>query len=129
MQRCLFLSGSSKAASPLLNNYAVCMMVLFYLYQTGALHSVDELRTRDKDLKTCVIEKWDCSFSKLDPRKEPVSLSIPDVYSGFFKFYAKVEFSKHVMCLKSGESQDVKSCAIKKGNECCDQAGVGRIID
>ncbi|XP_039254761.2 speckle targeted PIP5K1A-regulated poly(A) polymerase-like [Styela clava] len=97
------LAGSNQSARSMLNNYAVTLLVLFYLYQKKEIYTLEEIRSMDENLQSCVIETWDCSFpntSFLTSDKE--SYSLPELFAGFFHFYTKFEFSKNILSLKSG---------------------------
>ncbi|XP_043283794.1 speckle targeted PIP5K1A-regulated poly(A) polymerase-like [Venturia canescens] len=92
------LSGHGK-----FNNYAIIMMVIFYLQQpeTKMLPSIADL------LKNCDVA-YQCDQSDFNQSiKFPCSenmLSITELLTGFFKFYLHFPFDKKVICPLDGHA-------------------------
>lgn len=88
------------------------MLVIFYMNQTDELFTLNEMRVKGETAQPCVIENWDCSFSIMDPRKKQ-DRSLQDLFAGFFKFYAKFEFTNKVICMNKGDAEDVKDFSLR----------------
>lgn len=93
------LSGTGR-----LTNYALTMMVIFYLQQpeVGILPPVEKLQ---RDLDTAyIVDFWNAGFST---RKLPPTVNksaVHDILGSFFQFYDKFDFDNEVVCPYYGRS-------------------------
>ncbi|KAL1264023.1 hypothetical protein QQF64_004378 [Cirrhinus molitorella] len=100
------LAGNLSGPGPLLNNYALTLLVIFYLQNRDppVLPSVNHLKNMACEEEECVIEEWDCTFPS-QPFIVPSSKNTEDLCTllfGFFTFYLKFDFSASVVCLRDG---------------------------
>ncbi|XP_072312353.1 speckle targeted PIP5K1A-regulated poly(A) polymerase [Eucyclogobius newberryi] len=108
------LAGNPSGAGPLLNNYALTLLVIFYLQNCNppVLPTVDQLKHMACEEEECVIESWDCTFPTqaiaVPPSKNTQDLC--GLLAGFFSFYAKFEFASSVISLRTGQSVPVETC-------------------
>ncbi|KAG5280247.1 hypothetical protein AALO_G00086760 [Alosa alosa] len=99
------LAGNPFGGGPLLNNYALTLMVMFFLQNRDppVLPSVDQLKNMACEEEECVIEGWDCTFPS-QPIAVPPSKNTEDLctlLAAFFSFYATFDFSASVLRDKS----------------------------
>lgn len=102
------LAGNTSGPGPLLNNYALTLLVIFYLQnrEPPVLPSVNQLKDMACEEEECVIEEWDCTFPS-QPFSVPPSTNTEDLctlLSGFFTFYSKFDFSASVVSLRDGRA-------------------------
>ncbi|XP_028825484.1 speckle targeted PIP5K1A-regulated poly(A) polymerase [Denticeps clupeoides] len=102
------LAGNPFGGGPLLNNYALTLLVIFYLQNRDppVLPSVDQLKSLACEEEVCVIEGWDCSFPS-QPFSVPPSQNTDNLcmlLSGFFSFYSQYDFSGSVISLREARS-------------------------
>ncbi|XP_026078744.1 speckle targeted PIP5K1A-regulated poly(A) polymerase [Carassius auratus] len=100
------LAGNLSGPGPLLNNYALTLLVIFYLQNRDppVLPSVNQLKNMACEEEECIIEEWDCTFPS-QPYSVPPSKNTEDLcnlLSGFFTFYSKFDFSASVVSLRDG---------------------------
>ncbi|XP_073684592.1 speckle targeted PIP5K1A-regulated poly(A) polymerase [Garra rufa] len=100
------LAGNLSGPGPLLNNYALTLMVIFYLQNRDppVLPSVNQLKNMACEEEECVIEEWDCTFPS-QPFIVPSSKNTEDLSTllfGFFTFYSKFDFPASVVSLRDG---------------------------
>ena len=103
------LAGGVHVSGPRLNNYAVTLLVLFYLQHTEKLPSLVNMR-RAVACERRVIEGWDCSFpanNEHSGNSDSCLEVLVDWASELFTFYSKVEFSKVVLSLDTASLRDV----------------------
>ncbi|XP_056626481.1 speckle targeted PIP5K1A-regulated poly(A) polymerase isoform X2 [Triplophysa dalaica] len=105
------LAGNSSGPGPLLNNYALTLLVIFYLQNRDppVLPSVNKLKSMACEEETCVIEEWDCTFPS-QPISVPGSKNTEDLCTllyGFFTFYSKFDFSASVVSLRDGRALSI----------------------
>ncbi|XP_067286197.1 speckle targeted PIP5K1A-regulated poly(A) polymerase [Pseudorasbora parva] len=100
------LAGSMSGPGPLLNNYALTLLVIFYLQNRDppVLPSVNQLKNMACEEEECVIEDWDCTFPS-QPFRVPPSKNTEDLCTllfGFFTFYSNFDFPASVVSLRDG---------------------------
>ncbi|XP_042199286.1 speckle targeted PIP5K1A-regulated poly(A) polymerase isoform X2 [Callorhinchus milii] len=104
------LAGNPFGGGPLLNNYAVTLLVVFFLQnRTPAIlptvNHLKELAGEDH----CIIDGWDCTFlndpSKVDASENSESLCV--LLADFFKLYAQFDFAGTVISLREGKARPV----------------------
>ncbi|XP_048026748.1 LOW QUALITY PROTEIN: speckle targeted PIP5K1A-regulated poly(A) polymerase [Megalobrama amblycephala] len=100
------LAGNLSGPGPLLNNYALTLLVIFYLQNRDplVLPSVNQLKNMACEEEECVIEEWDCTFPS-QPFSVPPSKNTEDLGTllfGFFTFYSKFDFPASVVSLRDG---------------------------
>uniref|UniRef100_S4RMI2 Terminal uridylyl transferase 1, U6 snRNA-specific n=1 Tax=Petromyzon marinus TaxID=7757 RepID=S4RMI2_PETMA len=100
------LAGNTSGGGPHLNNYALTLLVVYFLQtrQPPILPTVSRLKELAGEVETHVVDGWDCSFLSewtdecdTDNTDTPNSL-LPE----FFKFYASFDFSGSVISLREG---------------------------
>ncbi|KAJ0015823.1 hypothetical protein NQD34_014113 [Periophthalmus magnuspinnatus] len=114
------LAGNPSGGGPLLNNYALTLLVIFYLQNCDppVLPTVDQLKHMACEEEECVIEDWDCTFPT-QAIAVPASKNTQDLcglLAGFFSFYAKFEFTTSVISLRTGQSVPTETF-LKKADE------------
>ncbi|XP_030631588.1 speckle targeted PIP5K1A-regulated poly(A) polymerase [Chanos chanos] len=102
------LAGNPFGGGPLLNNYALTLLVIFYLQNRDppVLPSVEQLKDLACEEEVCVIEGWDCTFPS-QPISVPPSKNTEDLctlLAGFFSFYSQFDFSGSVISLREGRA-------------------------
>ncbi|KAI4887628.1 hypothetical protein NFI96_016632 [Prochilodus magdalenae] len=102
------LAGNPFGGGPLLNNYALTLLVFFYLQNVNppVLPSVEKLKNMACEEEQCVIDGWDCTFPS-QPFTVPPSQNTDDLctlLSGFFTFYSKFDFPGSVVSLREGRT-------------------------
>ncbi|CDQ69585.1 unnamed protein product [Oncorhynchus mykiss] len=107
------LAGNPSGAGPLLNNYALTLLVIFYLQKCDppVLPTLDQLKDMACEEEECVIEGWNCTFPS-QPIAVPPSKNTQDLcalLSGFFSFYAQFDFASSVISIREGCSLPVTS--------------------
>nr|CAB3267382.1 speckle targeted PIP5K1A-regulated poly(A) polymerase-like [Phallusia mammillata] len=93
------LAGGVHVNGPRLNNYAVTLMALFFLQNTGRMPSLKAMVASVSDTPV-LIDGFDCTLVETYPVCEPKG-SLGDLLADFFQFYSKVEFSKAVLNARS----------------------------
>ncbi|KAF4084603.1 hypothetical protein AMELA_G00108070 [Ameiurus melas] len=100
------LAGNPSGGGPLLNNYALTLLVLFYLQTVSppVLPTVEQLKHMACEEEECVIDGWDCTFPS-QPISVPASKNTDDLCTllfGFFTYYSKFDFPGSVVSLRAG---------------------------
>lgn len=100
------LAGNPSGGGPLLNNYALTLLVLFYLQTVSppVLPTVEQLKHMACEEEECVIDGWDCTFPS-QPISVPPSKNTDDLCTllfGFFTYYSKFDFPGSVVSLRAG---------------------------
>ncbi|TTT95465.1 Speckle targeted PIP5K1A-regulated poly(A) polymerase [Bagarius yarrelli] len=102
------IAGNPSGGGPLLNNYALTLLVLFYLQIVSppVLPSVEQLKNMACEEEECVIDGWDCTFPS-QPISVPPSKNTDDLCTllfGFFTYFSKFDFPGSVVSLREGRS-------------------------
>ncbi|XP_067825080.1 speckle targeted PIP5K1A-regulated poly(A) polymerase [Heptranchias perlo] len=101
------LAGNPFGGGPLMNNYAVTLLVVFFLQNRTppVLPTVNHLKELADEDDQCIIDGWDCTFpsdgSKIEPSANSESLCV--LLTEFYKFYAQFDFAGTVISLKEGK--------------------------
>ncbi|XP_067101075.1 speckle targeted PIP5K1A-regulated poly(A) polymerase [Osmerus mordax] len=100
------LAGNPSGAGPLLNNYALTLLVIYFLQNCDppVLPTVDQLKDMACEEEECVIEGWNCTFPS-QPIAVPPCSNTQDTYTllaAFFSFYANFDFASSVISLRQG---------------------------
>ncbi|XP_069501297.1 speckle targeted PIP5K1A-regulated poly(A) polymerase isoform X2 [Ambystoma mexicanum] len=100
------LAGNPFGGGPLLNNYALTLLVIFFL-QTRipmALPTLKTLKELADDNELLVVDGWDCTFpkdsSKLEPSANTETMCC--LLSEFFRFFSDFDFAGTVISLQDG---------------------------
>ncbi|XP_042297176.1 speckle targeted PIP5K1A-regulated poly(A) polymerase [Sceloporus undulatus] len=101
------LAGNPFGGGPLLNNYALTLLVLFFLQTRSppVLPTVARLRELLDDEEQTTVDGWDCSFpkdsAKWDPSRNKESLC--SLLAEFFHVFEDYDFSGCVISLQEGQ--------------------------
>ncbi|KAG8437922.1 hypothetical protein GDO86_008567 [Hymenochirus boettgeri] len=100
------LAGNPLGGGPLLNNYALTLLVFFFLQTRSppVIPTLIHLREESDNEVPQVIDGWDCSFPS-DPTQVKDSenqQSLCSLLSEFFTFYASLDLHSLVICPCSG---------------------------
>ncbi|KAK3559075.1 hypothetical protein QTP86_002989 [Hemibagrus guttatus] len=100
------IAGNPSGGGPLLNNYALTLLLLFYLQTVSppVLPSVEQLKNMACEEEECVIDGWDCTFPS-QPISVPPSKNTDDLCTllfGFFTYFSKFDFPGSVVSLRAG---------------------------
>uniref|UniRef100_UPI00358DF6C0 speckle targeted PIP5K1A-regulated poly(A) polymerase isoform X2 n=1 Tax=Myxine glutinosa TaxID=7769 RepID=UPI00358DF6C0 len=99
------LAGNPFGGGPLLNNYALTLLLLHFLQRTDppVLPSLQRLRNL-AGKEQCIVDGYNCTFVA-DTTKVERSKNTDDLrtlLSGFFKFYGDFDFTNMVISLEDG---------------------------
>ncbi|KAJ8365018.1 hypothetical protein SKAU_G00138490 [Synaphobranchus kaupii] len=105
------LAGNPFGGGPLLNNYALTLLIIFFLQNQDppVLLSVNQLKEMACEEEDCVIEGWDCTFPS-QPISVPPSKNTEDLcalLAGFFSFYGQFDFAGSVISLREGQALSI----------------------
>ncbi|XP_072927753.1 speckle targeted PIP5K1A-regulated poly(A) polymerase isoform X1 [Hemitrygon akajei] len=101
------LAGNPFGGGSLMNNYAVTLLVVFFLQNrtSPVLPTVNHLKEHAGEEDQCIIDGWDCTFprdgSKIEASKNTESLCV--LLAEFYKFYAEFDYAGTVISLKDGK--------------------------
>ncbi|XP_038634746.1 speckle targeted PIP5K1A-regulated poly(A) polymerase isoform X1 [Scyliorhinus canicula] len=101
------LAGNPFGGGPLMNNYAVTLLVVFFLQNRTppVLPTVNRLKEIADEDDHCVIDGWDCTFpsdrSKVEPSANSEALC--GLFTEFYKFYSQFDFAGTVISLRKGK--------------------------
>ncbi|XP_053734413.1 speckle targeted PIP5K1A-regulated poly(A) polymerase [Synchiropus splendidus] len=115
------LAGNPSGAGPLLNNYALTLLIIFFLQNCDppVLLTVDQLKGLACEEEECVIEGWNCTFPSQPIAVPPSSnrQELPSLLAAFFAFYAKFDFASAVISLREGRALPITGflCPAKDG--------------
>ncbi|XP_036398094.1 speckle targeted PIP5K1A-regulated poly(A) polymerase [Megalops cyprinoides] len=115
------LAGNPFGGGPLMNNYALTLLVIFFLQNRDppVVPAVDQLKELACEEEECVIECWDCTFPS-QPFAVPPSRNTEDLctlLAGFFSFYAQFDFAGSVVSLREGQALPITSFLSKEQEE------------
>ncbi|XP_074652544.1 speckle targeted PIP5K1A-regulated poly(A) polymerase-like [Tubulanus polymorphus] len=87
-----------------LTNYALTLMLVFYLQDAQVLPTVKFLRDYAEDDDILEIDGWDCSFTSNVDNILPSgnTMSLEELLIGFFKFYSEFDFHNFLICPRDG---------------------------
>ncbi|XP_072277722.1 speckle targeted PIP5K1A-regulated poly(A) polymerase isoform X2 [Pyxicephalus adspersus] len=100
------LAGNPLGGGPLLNNYALTLLIIFFLQSRSPLiiPSLRQLKEMAGEEATLVIDGWDCTFpsdpTQIQPSKNEKSLGC--LLSEFFTFYSTMDLHSSIFCLRDG---------------------------
>ncbi|XP_055513235.1 speckle targeted PIP5K1A-regulated poly(A) polymerase [Leucoraja erinacea] len=101
------LAGNPFGGGSLMNNYAVTLLVVFFLQNRTPpiLPTVNHLKEHAGEEDQCIIDGWDCSFpsdrSKIEVDTNTETLCV--LLAEFYKFYAEFDYAGTVISLKDGK--------------------------
>ncbi|XP_040399378.1 speckle targeted PIP5K1A-regulated poly(A) polymerase isoform X4 [Cygnus olor] len=102
------LAGNPAGGGPLLTNYALTLLVLFFLQTRSplVLPTVARLRELAGDEDRVVVAGWDCSFPRDAALLEPSanSESPSSLLAEFFRVFGDFDFSGQVVSLREGRA-------------------------
>lgn len=102
------LAGNPCGGGPLLNNYALTLLVIFFLQnrQPPVLPSVNHLKSLAGEEDRCIIDDWDCTFP-CDSSTLPASENtehLCTLLSEFYNFYGQFDFAGAVISPRHGRA-------------------------
>ncbi|XP_067869411.1 speckle targeted PIP5K1A-regulated poly(A) polymerase [Heterodontus francisci] len=101
------LAGNPFGGGPLMNNYAVTLLVVFFLQNRTppVLPTVNHLKELADEDDQCIIDGWNCTFpsdhSKIEPSANSERLCV--LLAEFYKFYSQFDFAGTVISLSEGK--------------------------
>uniref|UniRef100_A0A8C3SDV6 Speckle targeted PIP5K1A-regulated poly(A) polymerase n=1 Tax=Chelydra serpentina TaxID=8475 RepID=A0A8C3SDV6_CHESE len=107
------LAGNPFGGGPLLNNYALTLLVLFFLQTRSppALPTLAQLRELTGDGNQAIVDGWDCSFSQDTSRLVPSANteSLCSLLAEFFRVFGDHDFAGCVISLQEGRALPLPS--------------------
>ncbi|XP_078385767.1 speckle targeted PIP5K1A-regulated poly(A) polymerase isoform X1 [Cetorhinus maximus] len=101
------LAGNPFGGGPLMNNYAVTLLVMFFLQNRTppVLPTVNHLKELADEDDHCIIDGWDCTFPSDRTKIEPSANSegLCGLLAEFYKFYSQFDFAGTVISLSEGK--------------------------
>ncbi|XP_048368543.1 speckle targeted PIP5K1A-regulated poly(A) polymerase isoform X2 [Sphaerodactylus townsendi] len=101
------LAGNPFGGGPLLNNYALTLLVLFFLQTRNppVLPTVARLKELTENEEQTVVDGWDCSFPKDLTRLEPSSNTenLCTLLAEFFHVFGDYNFASCMISLREGQ--------------------------
>ncbi|XP_048416861.2 speckle targeted PIP5K1A-regulated poly(A) polymerase [Stegostoma tigrinum] len=101
------LAGNPFGGGPLMNNYAVTLLVVFFLQNRipPVLPTVNHLKELADEDDQCIIDGWNCTFPSNHSKIElsPNSEGLCELLAEFYKFYSQFDFAGTVISLSEGK--------------------------
>ncbi|XP_077311973.1 speckle targeted PIP5K1A-regulated poly(A) polymerase isoform X2 [Lithobates pipiens] len=100
------LAGNPLGGGPLMNNYALTLLIIFFLQSRSpvVIPSLSQLREMAADEDKHDIDGWDCTFpsdpTQIQPSKNEQSLGC--LLSEFFSFFASLDLRSSILCPRDG---------------------------
>ncbi|NXA19447.1 STPAP polymerase, partial [Ibidorhyncha struthersii] len=113
------LAGNPAGGGPLLNNYALTLLVLFFLQTRSppVLPTVDRLRDMAGDEDRAMVGGWDCSFPRdvasLEPSANTESPCL--LLAEFFHVFGDFDFPERVISLREGRALPLPAPDVPEG--------------
>ncbi|XP_068116341.1 speckle targeted PIP5K1A-regulated poly(A) polymerase [Hyperolius riggenbachi] len=100
------LAGNPLGGGPLLNNYALTLLIIFFLQsrKPPVIPSLSRLKELCGDEPTHVIDGWDCTFPS-DPTQLPATTNEENLgclLADFFSFFTTLDLHSSILCLRDG---------------------------
>ena len=103
-----------------ISNYALMMLIIFYLQTEGILPSVKFLQENLTKEESCLIDQWQCGYpadiSKW-PYQDHCKKSSMELLYSFFKFYANFNFEEQVLSPYDGLPIEKKEMNLHTGKK------------
>ncbi|XP_069063149.1 speckle targeted PIP5K1A-regulated poly(A) polymerase [Pleurodeles waltl] len=100
------LAGNAFGGGPLLNNYALTLLAIFFLQTRtpAALPTVKRMKELAGEREQLVVDSWDCTIPKDSSKIEPSANTetLCSLLSEFFGFFADFDFAGTVISLQEG---------------------------
>ncbi|NXJ87173.1 STPAP polymerase, partial [Trogon melanurus] len=115
------LAGNPSGSGPLLTNYALTLLVLFFLQTRSppVLPTVTQLRDLAGDEDRAVVGGWDCSFPRDVAVLEPSAntQSPGSLLAEFFQVFGDFDFMGQVISLQEGRALPLPPQPLEPGEE------------
>ncbi|XP_069760748.1 speckle targeted PIP5K1A-regulated poly(A) polymerase isoform X2 [Narcine bancroftii] len=102
------LAGNPFGGGSLMNNYAVTLLVVFFLQNrtTPILPTVNDLKEHAGEEDQCIIDGWDCTFPRNGSKIEATTNTegLCELLAEFYKFYAAFDYAGTVISLRDGKA-------------------------
>ncbi|NWY59133.1 STPAP polymerase, partial [Chionis minor] len=113
------LAGNPSGGGPLLNNYALTLLVVFFLQTRSppVLPTVARLRDMAGDEDRAVVGGWDCSFPRDAAALEPsANMETPcSLLAEFFRVFGDFDFAGRVISLREGRALPLPVSDVPEG--------------
>nr|XP_056709005.1 speckle targeted PIP5K1A-regulated poly(A) polymerase [Euleptes europaea] len=114
------LAGNPFGGGPLLNNYALTLLVLFFLQTRSppVLPTVARLKELSEDEEQTVVDGWDCGFPKDSAQLEPScnTENLCTLLAEFFRVFGDYDFVGCVISLREGQPLPVPSILVSEAS-------------
>ncbi|XP_070545913.1 speckle targeted PIP5K1A-regulated poly(A) polymerase-like [Ptychodera flava] len=101
------LAGNDNYAGPRLSNYALTLMVMYFLQQaeTLVIPTVEQLQNLCDESDVTVIDGWNCSFVRNfdESNIKKTDKRLDELLMEFFKFYSEFDYAHNVICPLTGK--------------------------